>query len=355
MEETVMNRKPTHVTLAALAALALALPGLANAADPAPKKSDKKTIVYVSEDKHKEGKTAYLGISLGEDTDHAEGGALIEDVFDDSPAAKAGLREGDVIVEFGNTSIHGPMALTKTIHESKPGDKVSVTVLRDGKKETMTVEIGERAERRIVVRVPDFEAEDLTVPMPDLDKLKIELRDLDEQKGELGKQKWALEKQADAMKRLRVLRGGRGGPSWLAIEYGKPRLGVELVETTPDLREFLGGKRDAGVLVGKILDGKPAEKAGVHVGDLIVSVDGESVEDSGDLIEALSDKDGKTVDLEIVRDKRTMHIKAEIPKTDDDEPSGPRAYLEAPEPPEPPEAPEPPECPLAGHSMKIPL
>jgi membrane-associated protease RseP (regulator of RpoE activity) len=350
MEETVMTWKPTYLALAALAALAVALPGTANAADPAPEKSTmKKTVVYVSEDKPREGKSPYLGVSLGEETESPDGGARIEDVFDDSPAAKAGLREGDVIVQFGATAIHGPMALTKKIHESKAGDKVPVTVLRDGKQETLTVEIGERAERRIVVKVPDFEGEDLIVPMPDLDKLKIELHDLDGQKD-------VLEKQADAMKRIHVLGRGRGrGLSWFAAEYGKPRLGVELVEATPDLREFLGGKRDAGVLVGKILAGRPAERAGIRVGDLIVSVDGTSVEDSGDLIDTLSEKDGKTVDLEIVRDKRTMHLKVEIPKVEDDEPGGPRAELQAPAPPAPPSPPSPPECPLPPRADRIPI
>jgi hypothetical protein len=186
--------------------------------------------------------------------------------------------------------------------------------------------------------------------MPDLDKLRIELHDLDEQKD-------ALETQADAMKRLHVLRRGGGGRglNWLAVEYGRPRLGVELVETTPDLREFLGGKRDAGVLVGKILAGKPAERAGVRVGDLVVSLDGESVEDSGDLIEALSEKDGKTVDLEIVRDKKTMHLKIEIPKAEDDEPGGPRAELSEPAPPAPPSPPSPPECPMPPRPDRIPI
>jgi membrane-associated protease RseP (regulator of RpoE activity) len=107
--------------------------------------------------------------------------------------------------------------------------------------------------------------------------------------------------------------------------------------------------------VGKILAGKPAERAGVRVGDLIVSVDGASVEDSGDLIEALSDKDGKTVDLEIVRDKKTMHLKVEIQKVEDDEPGGPRAELLAPAPPEPPAPPSLPECPMPRRPDRNPV
>ncbi len=93
----------------------------------------------------------------------------------------------------------------------------------------------------------------------------------------------------------------------------------------------------------------------MRVGDLIVSVDGDAVEDSGDLIEALSDKDGKTVDLEVVRDRKTLHVKVPIPEDEEDEPSGPRARLIPPEPPEPPVCPEHPAAvPHARHSGLVP-
>jgi predicted metalloprotease with PDZ domain len=108
----------------------------------------------------------------------------------------------------------------------------------------------------------------------------------------------------------------------------KPILGVELVNTTPELREALGARKDAGVLVGKVLADSAAEKAGLKAGDIILSVDGNAVVDPGSLSDEIEEREGKTADLEILRDKRPMHIKVTLPAVeDDDAPRGPRAQL----------------------------
>ena len=99
-----------------------------------------------------------------------------------------------------------------------------------------------------------------------------------------------------------------------------------MTEVTPELREHLGGHRDAGVLVGKVLKGLPAEMAGVEVGDLIETVDGATIEDAGDLIHALQESAGQTIQLGVVRDGRPMSIDVVMPEpVDETEPSGPRA------------------------------
>ena len=100
---------------------------------------------------------------------------------------------------------------------------------------------------------------------------------------------------------------------------------MQLVETTPELREHLGGTEEAGVLVSKILSGMPAQKAGLLVGDLIVSVDGEPVASSNELILALRDKAGETFDVEIVRNRRPRTLEVTIPVPETDRPTGPRA------------------------------
>src|SRR4029079_4231300 len=92
---------------------------------------------------------AFLGISSEEDTKNPEGGARGTSVSEDSPADKAGLHRGDTIVSFGGTTIHGPARLTEKIHDSKPGDKIEMKVHRkEGKTETLTVEMGERPKVR---------------------------------------------------------------------------------------------------------------------------------------------------------------------------------------------------------------
>ena len=256
----------------------------------------------------------FLGVQLREETERAEGGALVTHVVDGSPATEAGLLEGDIVVEFEGTLIRGPLALTQRIHTRQPGETVTLTVVRDGETRPLDVVLGRRSDRSFyslavppkIRVVPDIEIVEPMAPMdpdefPDIDpdslRERFEIMDLDQYQ------------------------------SWISpLTFGrKPRLGVQLVETTPELRKHLGGDEDAGVLVSKILSGLPAQKAGLEVGDLIVSVDGESVATSDDLIQALRDKLGQTFDVEIVRDRRPRTLEVTIPEPETDQPTGPRA------------------------------
>lgn len=79
-------------------------------------------------------------------------------------------------------------------------------------------------------------------------------------------------------------------------------LGVSLVDLTDELREHFGAPKDTGLLVSSVEDGSPADKAGIRVGDIIVSVDGKDVESAGELRRGLRDKkDGDTVRVEVLR------------------------------------------------------
>jgi hypothetical protein len=272
-------------------------------------------------------KGGYLGLTLREDTKSDEGGALIEHIVSDSPAGKAGLKDGDVIVSFGGDVIRGPARVREKLHNSKPGDKVAVDVRREGKVQKFTVELGERTISAWRMRSGDF------APLDENQQRALEksLKGLDERLPELGHRIGKMKFYSP------------GGKGLMFFGRNKPLLGVEMIDTTPEYREALGGSKDAGVLVGKVLAGSAAEKGGLKVGDLILSVDGEKIADPGDLGEAINKHEGKTVDLEVVRDKKTMHVKAVLPKIDEpeDEPTGPRASVWrvpaiAPVPPAPP-------------------
>ena len=76
-------------------------------------------------------------------------GALIGSVLDDEPAAKAGLRAGDVIIRVGQNDIDSASALTRTVAGLKPGSKADIVVLRDGKEVKCTVLLGERSSHSI--------------------------------------------------------------------------------------------------------------------------------------------------------------------------------------------------------------
>lgn len=258
------------------------------------------------------GKGAYLGLSLREDTKSNEGGALVRSVVDDSPAAKAGVKGGDVIVGFSGDVVRGPAKVTEKLRAAKPGDKVALDVRRDGKVQKLSVELGSRPAMNW-----SFHTSEGLAPLGEDAQLQLErsLKDLDERMPD-------LEKRLGNMK---IYAPGRHG--MMIFGRNKPLLGIEMVGTTPELREALGGSKDAGVLVGKVLSGSAAEKSGLKAGDLIVSVDGKKVSDIGDLSEAIEKQEGKTIDLEVVRDKKTTHFKAVLPKIDEpeDEPTGPRA------------------------------
>jgi S1-C subfamily serine protease len=71
-------------------------------------------------------------------------GVRLTGVREDSPAAKAGLEGGDVIVEFDGKPISDIYAYTYALRDKKPGDVVKVVVERDGKRITMTAVLGER-------------------------------------------------------------------------------------------------------------------------------------------------------------------------------------------------------------------
>ena len=71
-------------------------------------------------------------------------GALVAEVTSQSPAEKAGLLSGDVVVEVGGKKVEGPSELQMTIASMAPGSKAELKVIRDGKDKNVTVELGER-------------------------------------------------------------------------------------------------------------------------------------------------------------------------------------------------------------------
>ncbi len=91
----------------------------------------------------------YLGVmiqnvtpALAEEFKIKEGtGALIGDVVDDGPAAKAGFKPGDVVLKFDGKKVADSRRLQLTVAETKPGSEVPVEILRDGKEKTLTVTI----------------------------------------------------------------------------------------------------------------------------------------------------------------------------------------------------------------------
>jgi putative serine protease PepD len=75
--------------------------------------------------------------------DNTSGGATVAGVVSGSGADKAGLKEGDVIVKFGDATINGADDLVSAVQSHKVGDQVEVTFKRDGNTMTATVTLGQ--------------------------------------------------------------------------------------------------------------------------------------------------------------------------------------------------------------------
>jgi S1-C subfamily serine protease len=91
-----------------------------------------------------EPERAFLGVSSGQ---AAEGGAAVGDVIEDGPAARAGLREGDRIVEIEGQPVRDPDDVSALVNARRPGDELQVVVERDGERRTLTVTLGEQPEQ----------------------------------------------------------------------------------------------------------------------------------------------------------------------------------------------------------------
>jgi serine protease Do len=81
----------------------------------------------------------------------------VSEVTEDSPAEKAGLRQGDVIVSYNGTPIADPAALQKAVTSTAVGTKATLTVLRDSREQELTVTIGEQPDTAKLARATDVD------------------------------------------------------------------------------------------------------------------------------------------------------------------------------------------------------
>ncbi len=92
----------------------------------------------------KDAPHAYLGIQMSQ---AQAGGASVGAVVANGPAAKAGLRKGDRIVEIAGTAVHEPDDVSAAVNTRRPNDSVRVIVERGGERRTLTVKLGEQPDK----------------------------------------------------------------------------------------------------------------------------------------------------------------------------------------------------------------
>ena len=172
------------------------------------------------------GKVArgWLGVSIqGVDSGLAEKldidrpmGVLITAVFDDTPATEFGLQRGDVILSINNEAIKNVNHLRAVIAMYKPMTTVSISLLRDGQTQDISVTLSERSDR--------------------------------------------------------VVQHGKDSEGYVDLWKG-----LSVQNLTADLAEKLGHTSDGGVLIASVTPGSVAAKAGLRKGDLILEVENQPV------------------------------------------------------------------------------
>jgi len=210
----------------------------------------------------------------------AERGVVVAGVTKDSPAAKAGLKEKDVITEVNGQRVEGAAQFRRMIHEIPAGCAAQLTVWRDGRAQTLSATLGAAEERhdKWMGATPGafaFHMPDVQIPeMPSID--------------------W-----------------GEGMNTVLA---GRPRLGIDAEDIGGQLGSFFGAPDGEGILVRNVNRGSPAEKAGLKAGDVITSFNGERVRSLGDLRQKLaSQNDAKTAKIGVLRNRSDVTLSVELP------------------------------------------
>jgi len=156
-------------------------------------------------------------------------GAVITEVQPDSPGAKAGLKVGDVITELDGNKVTDAGQLQMEVGQKRPGSKIALEVMRDGRS--------------------------LNLP--------VTLEEL----------------------------GSRDGKDKLASnnENGKPRWGVGIADLTSDVRQQLRAPENLkGAVIQRVLPGSPADEAGLQPGEVIVSVNRKETQSAADVQKALA-------------------------------------------------------------------
>ena len=242
-------------------------------------------------------------------------GVRISDVDTDSPAAKAGLQQGDVVIEFDGERIRSARQFSRLVSETVGGRSVKLGIVRNGQRQTIDVTPesrafswgfdGDRIGRDIARGLRDLE--------PRLREIEPRFRELEPR---LREQLRELEPRLRELQpRLREFRFDSPGFDF-DFDYDmfprttRGRLGIQTESLTPQLAEYFGVK-DGGVLVSSVTADSAAAKAGLKAGDVITSIDGDRVRDYDDLLRELRDKTGE-VTLGIVRDKKESTIKTTI-------------------------------------------
>lgn len=206
---------------------------------------------------------------LGVSTEKTEEGALIESITKESGAEKAGLKENDIITKVDDSKISNPDELTAAIKKHKPGDKVTITYLRDKKEQKTTAEL---------------------TKWKGMGNFKMDMGDMNWDK---------IVPKVQSVPRMNM-----NGQSW-TWSGGSAKLGLS-VQDTDD------GK---GVKVVGVDDESNAKKAGIKEEDVITELDGKAVNSADEAAKIIREsKDKVSIMVKLNRGGKTQNIEVKMPR-----------------------------------------
>ncbi len=230
---------------------------------------------------------SWLGVGVAEVTPEkvkelqlpAERGALLGKIVPNSPAAKAGLKENDVVTEINGQRVEGAEQFRRMIHEIPAGRAAQLSVWRNGRQQNIAVTLAKPEAghaRAMVAPAPGTFA----FHMPDLPDMS-------------------------------ALDGLRN----FSFSFpGRTRLGIDAEDLEGDFGNYFGAPDGEGVLIRNAFENSPAAKAGLKSGDVITSMDGERIRSASELREKLAaKKDAKSVKLGLLRNRTEMSLTVELP------------------------------------------
>lgn len=206
-------------------------------------------------------------------------GAEILNVDRDAPAGKAGLHPHDVILQMNGQNVAGEEMLRRMLRETPAGHTVTLLISRDGKQQTVTVQLADRA-----VLEEDAWSQPMIVPAPEDD---------------------------DTL----TLEGPSGhsfGSGFFGIfSLGSPSVGVDLDVLGTQLADYFGVKDGQGLLVKHVAENSPASRAGLKAGDVITQANGQKMATLGEWMKMLHANRGRSIPLTVVRNHKEQTLTLE--------------------------------------------
>ena len=215
---------------------------------------------------------------LGVTTEKIEIGVRIQGITKESAAEKAGLKEGDVIIKIDDKKIADPDDLSKIVREHKPGDKVTITYLRDKKDQKAIAELGKWKGMKLFGTTAPGNF-NMNFGDMDFEKIMPKIQGIPRVNSPFG-QNW----------------------SWSG---GSRKLGLSVQDTDE-------GK---GVKVIEVDEESNAAKAGVKEEDVITEVDGKAVNNTDDMVKLIKEsKEKSSVMIKLQRSGKSQNIEVKMPK-----------------------------------------